>query len=810
MNTDSTYWLSTINALLKLMLSFVLMIFSFQFKSNSINATTLTSASINAIYVEEGVASIPMSTTQPSTTFQFITHGRPGELFIQGAWRDADEIAVFIKPFLQGKTQLNIYGCEFAKGRKGLAALHFLEQELGVPIAASTNLTGKDGDWVLEAGSAKNVLNFPDYAYNLQCPTLSGSVFKKTDDVIISTYHSHIAKVDGGYVTWGEDMAANGGNALVMTPINSTNGYNYTGDVLMFCVSGNSDAQAFLLTTTGMYSWGSTGEVVGGSIVSSNAFSSMTMPTGVAPSDVLEMKASSDIFYMLTNTGEVWVVGRIATQVSGNSADGANTWHQVETSSNVPLTGVIEITGTREVAYARRNDGSIVAWGRGVALGNGTSAVNRTYASPVDVSNLPNGVTLSQLGTYMDNSANSSGIMAVGSDGKVYGMGYSGEERMLNQSSNFVSDWITIKGSDGNDMADIVFLATSENSEEYAGAGIIKEIPNATNDLYTWGYSDLSAIGHSTAFVEYPTIPSTFNQGSDNPVYVWVGGHATSYLNDAGDGSICFTGHITSGSGGGLQTAATGFSCFGTDHPNWPTGVVLCNQIACGLDDPGTLTGTCTNENDLTFTLNLIGVGFGTSYNVSGANPTTGNTYATDVIFTIPNGADSSNKTITVTDMNDSGCSLTITILGAVACPSNTAPVAVNDIDTTLYETDSLYFVLQNDSDVDGHTLNITGVGTDGATDNGGIVSINNNGTAGDTTDDFINYSPPSAFTGNDTFQYTISDGNGGVASAMVTFYVRPPKETNCSNGIDEDGDGLIDCVDSDCLPDRPAGILKN
>jgi choice-of-anchor A domain-containing protein len=36
------------------------------------------------------------------------------------------------------------------------------------------------------------------------------------------------------------------------------------------------------------------------------------------------------------------------------------------------------------------------------------------------------------------------------------------------------------------------------------------------------------------------------------------------------------------------------------------------------------------------------------------------------------------------------------------------------------------------------------------------------------------------------------------------------PQPEICNNGIDDDGDGLIDCDDSDCKPALPASILKN
>ena len=77
---------------------------------------------------------------------------------------------------------------------------------------------------------------------------------------------------------------------------------------------------------------------------------------------------------------------------------------------------------------------------------------------------------------------------------------------------------------------------------------------------------------------------------------------------------------------------------------------------------------------------------------------------------------------------------------------------------------------MTNDYDLDGHDLTIIGVGTDainGLTTNGGTVSINDNNIPTDSTDDFIDYSPPTGFTGNDTFQYEVTDGFGGTAIAM-------------------------------------------
>jgi hypothetical protein len=71
--------------------------------------------------------------------------------------------------------------------------------------------------------------------------------------------------------------------------------------------------------------------------------------------------------------------------------------------------------------------------------------------------------------------------------------------------------------------------------------------------------------------------------------------------------------------------------------------------------------------------------------------------------------------------------------------------------------------VLVNDSDPDGDTLAISAISN---LPLHGTVAINGGRT--------ITYTPTGGFTGADGFTYHIVDGNGGVASALVSITVRP------------------------------------
>ncbi|TDM00246.1 MAG: hypothetical protein C4K58_03200 [Flavobacteriaceae bacterium] len=117
----------------------------------------------------EGSELLLQKHTQDKNTYSIFSHAKPGSLIVQGQWLEKEEILSFLQTQISKETQfINIFGCEFAKGKKGLEAVSFLEKNLGVKISASTNITGKDGDWKLEVGSGKTFDEFEKYGFNLQ------------------------------------------------------------------------------------------------------------------------------------------------------------------------------------------------------------------------------------------------------------------------------------------------------------------------------------------------------------------------------------------------------------------------------------------------------------------------------------------------------------------------------------------------------------------------------------------------------------------------------------------------------------------
>ncbi|MCC5645433.1 cadherin-like domain-containing protein [Nostoc sp. CHAB 5824] len=103
---------------------------------------------------------------------------------------------------------------------------------------------------------------------------------------------------------------------------------------------------------------------------------------------------------------------------------------------------------------------------------------------------------------------------------------------------------------------------------------------------------------------------------------------------------------------------------------------------------------------------------------------------------------------------------------------TNQPPVANPDSATTAKNTAvtiSASTLLANDTDPDSNPLSITGVSN--ATN--GTAVLNDNGTASNTADDFIVFTPTTGFSGNGSFDYTLSDGSltdiGNVTVAVGT-----------------------------------------
>ena len=128
-------------------------------------------------------------------------------------------------------------------------------------------------------------------------------------------------------------------------------------------------------------------------------------------------------------------------------------------------------------------------------------------------------------------------------------------------------------------------------------------------------------------------------------------------------------------------------------------------------------------------------------------------------------GDDSFNYTISDGNGGEASAKVNVT----VEEKKNTAPEANNDSATTEYETSVTIDVLKNDTDADGDALTIKST----TKPSHGTAKIENGK---------VKYTPNNGFSGDDGFNYTISDGNGGEANARVDITVKEKKKEDDNN----------------------------
>jgi uncharacterized delta-60 repeat protein len=119
----------------------------------------------------------------------------------------------------------------------------------------------------------------------------------------------------------------------------------------------------------------------------------------------------------------------------------------------------------------------------------------------------------------------------------------------------------------------------------------------------------------------------------------------------------------------------------------------------------------------------------------------------------------------------------------------NAVPIAGNDVASTDEEQMVTIPVLANDSDIAGAADPLTIVSVGGATK--GVATIDNSSGV-------IHYVPNLNETGIDTLTYTISDGDGGTATASVEITIRNLVDFSGRVFVDANNDGIYSTMDGD------------
>ncbi|MCG7637876.1 tandem-95 repeat protein [Alteromonas sp. CNT1-28] len=195
----------------------------------------------------------------------------------------------------------------------------------------------------------------------------------------------------------------------------------------------------------------------------------------------------------------------------------------------------------------------------------------------------------------------------------------------------------------------------------------------------------------------------------------------------------------------------------GTDTAQVTLTVTAVNDSPVAVDDTASVTEdgsvtvtVLTNDSDVDGDVLTVTMASTDNGSVVVNNGTT-------VTYTpVANVNGEATFTYTISDGFSGTDTATVTV---VIVAINDAPVANNDQANVSEDSSVIVNALANDADIDGDTLIITD-----ATANSGTVTVNSDGN--------IVYTPLPNFVGTAIITYTISDGNGGEATAQITVTV--------------------------------------
>ena len=393
-------------------------------------------------------------------------------------------------------------------------------------------------------------------------------------DQIQSSFHSTVVtRVDGTFLAWGERSAPSGtANNLSPLEITPANGYNYTGNLLDISLGSNSsnNAQFFLLTTDGLYGWGTTNVVVSTSLKNTAAFGLISMPVGITPANVRKMLATRDALLLLTHSGEVWISGRnAAIHGMGGVTPGAgdNYWGRVTTSAagNPPLSGVADVRISPAGAFAYTSAGTYYTWGPNVFLGDGSAAASYSYATPMQLPFTGTPVMIAMTTGISGGTRQATYYSIDPLDGSVFAMGNNTNGQLGINNNLSQTGWVNVQNpTNSGNLLDVRFISGNDQDGWSTSTGAVTMITNGKH-LYGLGSNQGTMIGGPVNNADYPLpiMPAGFVFGTDNPFYVETGGHTSVYVKECSD-RYCYVGHRINGSmgdGTNLSQFESVFNC---------------------------------------------------------------------------------------------------------------------------------------------------------------------------------------------------------------------------------------------------------
>ncbi|MFC7347981.1 hypothetical protein ACFQO9_14740 [Chryseobacterium zhengzhouense] len=481
-------------------------------------------------------------------------------------------------------------------------------------------------------------------------------------DNMISVFHSSMAKEkDGTFKIWGQGAGSDGVKAIYTPTVIAPNAsvttvnYNYTGSPLrVAAASVEASSQQFaILTTDGLYVWGTVNTLISNSITNNATFNKITvngksdgLPPGVNPTDVKMMFGAPLTLAIVTCTGEAWILSGIGSKNGDGTVDNtANSivWHRVKTADagNPNLANVVAMRGSQYAMFALTSTGKLYTWGTNTYINNAAAAANRTYATEVIA---PAGAVPKMIGMTQYKSTQAAipahSYYLLATDGKLYGMGNNTNKQLGDGTTTERTGWVqpqkvTNQNGQGTGVLEnIAYISPNEHST-YSNTAAINVL--TTNfKQWAWGNNSGNMLGGASSGTNYDPIfmpgQSTSANGlsvTDEVVAIETGGHTTVNVKKCSQ-YFGYVGHKTNGSmgdgselGGNPNTYSYSTAILvvcGADAGPRIQNLNICQGTTANLNNavqeanPSEVEWHATNDVNSPVITNVTSVGPGTYY----------------------------------------------------------------------------------------------------------------------------------------------------------------------------------------------------
>lgn len=387
-------------------------------------------------------------------------------------------------------------------------------------------------------------------------------------DNFASGFHNTVMRAgDGNFKVWGYMSRADGlSDNYSPSDVNATNYPGLTGTPLKLTTASSYGPQFALLTTTGLFAWGTPGMIFPIAIKNNNPFSKLTingqsngLPVGVQPGDVKMLTAGTQTLGLLTCSGDVYMLTQEANSAGAGLSTPNNQWNKVITASGASLSNIVVLRINRNIAIALDNTGNLWTWGQNTYKAGGAAKANQNRATELTKPNHPSGtikmigVTKRVDGLYpaIPFSDIETAFYVLYTDGNLYSMGGNTSRQLGDWTTTERRDWVQPRYNSisGPVMNNIKWISPIEHD---AGRSAINVITNNAT-LYNWGNNHGSMLGRPTDLPYDPAIPGGLTT-SDRILVVNSGGHTTMAIR-LYEKRMGYVGHYVNGSQGNGQSS---------------------------------------------------------------------------------------------------------------------------------------------------------------------------------------------------------------------------------------------------------------